>query len=183
MESILADYLRDVIAVFRKHKDWADGAMAQIDDAAYFRDLGERNHSVAVVVKHVAGNLRSRWRDFLTTDGEKPDRNRDGEFVLTPADTRPALTAAWEEGFAILFASLAALRPDDVGRTVTIRGEAHTVYQAVNRALAHVAYHVGQITYLCRLLKEGEWKWLTIAPGSSRSFNEQMQARHGPFPK
>src|SRR5262245_54344148 len=115
MESILADYLRDVIAVFRKHKDWADGAMAQIDDAAYFRDLGERNHSVAVVVKHTAGNLRSRWRDFLTTDGEKPDRNRDGEFVLTPADTRPALTAAWEEGFAILFASLAALRPDDVG--------------------------------------------------------------------
>src|SRR5262245_39513773 len=178
MADFLADYLRDVIGVYRTHKGYADGALRQLDDdAAYFRPLGERAHSVAVVVKHVAGNLRSRWRDFLTTDGEKPDRDRDSEFVITPQDTRASLTAAWEEAWAVLFRELAALAPADLARTVTIRGEPHTVYQAINRSLAHTAYHVGQITYLCRLLKQGDWQWLTIPPGASKQFNSKMQVK------
>src|SRR5262249_36746841 len=148
MADFLTDYLRDVAGEFRKHKNYADGALRQLDDdAAFFRPLGERSNSVAVIVKHIAGNLRSRWRDFLTTDGEKPDRDRDGEFVIAPQDTRLSLAEAWEEAWAILFRELAALTPADLARTVTIRGEPHAVFQAINRSLAHTAYHVGQITY------------------------------------
>jgi Protein of unknown function (DUF1572) len=178
MPDFPADFLADVVAVYRKHKEYADGALRQLDaDEAFFRPLGPRSPSVAVVVKHVAGNLRSRWRDFLTSDGEKPDRDRDGEFVITPQDTRPVLMAAWEEGWAALFTALAGLTPADLGRTITIRGEPHAVFQALNRSLAHTAYHVGQITYLCRTLKEGDWQWLTIAPGQSRQVNAKMRER------
>ena len=161
---MITEILADIIVVYRRHKELADGALIQIDDTALFHTFGERSHAIAVIVKHVAGNLRSRWTDFLATDGDKPDRNRDGEFLITPGDSRTALMASWERSWQILFDSLSALTPDDFGKTVHIRNEPHTVYQAIHRSLAHTAYHVGQLTYLCRLLAPGEWKWLTVAP-------------------
>jgi len=154
----------DVIAVYRNHQKLAEGALEQIDDTAFFHVFGDRSPPIAIVVKHVGGNLRSRWTDFLITDGEKPDRNRDGEFAVAESDTRESIMAIWSRGWAILYATLESLSPDDCQRTVTIRGESLTVPQAINRSLAHTAYHVGQLTYLCRLLATGEWKWLTMPP-------------------
>jgi uncharacterized damage-inducible protein DinB len=151
---------------FRRHKNLADSAIAILDDAAFFRRPGETVNSVALIVKHLAGNLRSRFTDFLTTDGDKPDRHRDGEFVLTDADTRANLLAAWERGWAALFATLDQLGPADLDKTVLIRGEPHTVTQALVRAATHAAYHVGQILYLARLLAPAA-PWRTIAPGRS----------------
>jgi len=164
----MTDYIPDVATVFGKHKELAEGALAQITDEAFFRTLGERSPAIAIIVKHVGGNLRSRWTDFLTTDGEKPDRNRDGEFEITPADSRASVMAGWDRGFATLFATLESLTPADLTKTITVRGEALTVIQATNRSLAHTAYHVGQLTYLCRLLAEGDWKWLTVPPAQKR---------------
>jgi hypothetical protein len=122
---------------------------------------------IALIVKHLAGNLTSRWTDFLSSDGEKPTRDRDGEFRLTEQDTRPRLLAAWGAGWKVLFDTIAGLKESDLGKTVLIRGEAHTAYQALLRALTHAAYHVGQITYLTRLLRP-DATWLTIPPGHSR---------------
>jgi hypothetical protein len=166
--------LTDSLKEFRKHKGYADKAMAQLGDADFFRQPADYCNSIAVVVKHLAGNLRSRWTDFLTTDGEKPDRDRDNEFVLAPAERRETLLAAWEEGWRALYESLESLTPDDLGRTVTIRGEPHTVTLALVRSLAHTAYHVGQIVYLARLFTPAGWQWLTIPPGQSRAFNARM---------
>lgn len=176
MDAFRTSYLQETIAVYQQHETWANKALSQLDsDTAFFQSLGPRSHSIAVTVKHVAGNLRSRWKHFLTEDGEKPDRQRDLEFVITPTDSRTKLMAAWEEAWKILYAELAALQPIDLDKTITIRGEALTVVRAIQRSLAHTAYHTGQILYLCRLLKEGEWKWLTIAPGTSQQFNAAMQ--------
>lgn len=178
MDSIRQLFIEETKAVYLQHKSWADQAMAQLeDDKHFFQPLGPRSHSVAITIKHVAGNLRSRWLHFLTEDGEKPDRNRDQEFVITSADTKASLLAAWEASWKILFDELQALQPADLDRTITIRSEKLSVIRAIQRSLAHTAYHVGQIMYLCRLLKEGEWTWLTIAPSSSAAFNDQMQAK------
>jgi uncharacterized damage-inducible protein DinB len=178
MDPIRQLFVDETIAVYRQHKTWADQAISQLDDdAAFFQPLGPRSHSVAITVKHVAGNLRSRWHHFLTEDGEKPDRNRDLEFTITPEDTRQSLLAAWEKAWQILFGELAALTPADLDRTITIRSEKLTVVRAIQRSLAHTAYHTGQILYLCRLLKEGDWKWLTIAPGASQQFNQKMMQK------
>lgn len=175
MDPFRATYLKETIAVYRQYENWANQAFAQLlSDAAFFQVLGPRSHSIAVTVKHVAGNLRSRWRNFLTEDGEKPDRNRDQEFIIAPTDTRISLMTAWQEAWKILYAELGAIQPADLDKTVTIRGEVHTVPLAIQRSLAHTAYHVGQILYLCRLLKEGDWKWITIAPGMSDAFNEKL---------
>lgn len=168
----MPDLIADVTHEFRKHKGYADKALAGMADDAFFHRPGELVNPVALVVKHLAGNLLSRWTDFLTTDGEKPTRDRDGEFALGPADTRPALTAAWERGWQALLGTLAGLTDADLGKTVLIRGERHTVQQAILRGLDHAAYHVGQILYLARLLNPGG-TWVTIPPGASRTHPSQ----------
>jgi hypothetical protein len=163
MEHFLADLRHD----FRRHKDLADRAMASLDDQDFFRRPAAHVNPVALIVKHLAGNLASRWGDFLTTDGEKASRDRDGEFVLTEQDTRANLLAAWERGWQALFDTLDGLRESDLGRSVTIRGESHRVPQALLRGLSHAAYHTGQVLYLARLWRPDS-PWLTVAPGQSR---------------
>jgi uncharacterized damage-inducible protein DinB len=173
-------YLDTIAFGFRKQKEWADKAHCQVQaDSDFFRKPGEFSNSIAAILKHVAGNLNSRWRDFLTSDGEKPDRDRDDEFVIGSQDTRDHLLAAWEKGWATLFDALAALTDDDCHKTIRIRGEEHTVFEALLRSLAHVAYHTGQITYLCRLVQSEGWEWITIAPGQSRQFDAAMRSANG----
>jgi hypothetical protein len=170
--------LADAIARFAELKRLADGAMAQVDDAAFFARLDPDANAIAHLVKHVAGNLRSRWRNFLVEDGEKPDRDRDSEFELDPvADTRAALVARWEEGWAILFAELGALGGDDLVRTVTIRHEPHTVVQCIQRQLTHYGYHVGQVVLLARHARGATWRTLSVPRRGSRQFNQAMKEK------
>jgi hypothetical protein len=164
MNSLLADLTHE----FRRHKALADRAMTQFNDEQFFHRPGEAVNPVALIVKHLAGNLVSRWSDFLNTDGEKPSRDRDGEFLLGEQDTRANLLAAWERGWQTLYDTLDGLQASDLEKTVTIRGEPHTVVQALLRSMSHVAYHTGQILYVVRLLRP-ESTWLTIAPGQSRN--------------
>jgi len=159
--------LADVITEFRRYQRLAEEGLAQLDEASFFARPGSQVNSVALIVKHVAGNLRSRWTDFLTSDGEKPDRNRDGEFQILEGDTRERLMAAWSEGWQRVLTTLESLSDADLDRTVTIRGEPHTVRQAALRSLNHTVYHVGQILYLVRLHRPDS-KWLTVPPGQSR---------------
>jgi uncharacterized damage-inducible protein DinB len=166
-------YVQLVVRELRRQKDLADRAMAQVDDDAFFATLAADDNSIAVIVKHVAGNMRSRWRDFLTTDGEKPDRDRDSEFDLTSADTRESLLRRWDAGWRLVFDAIGALSAGDLDRTVTIRGEQFTVLQAINRQLTHYSYHVGQVVLLARHQAGGEWKSLSIPRGQSAAFNEK----------
>jgi hypothetical protein len=154
-------YLEDSLAMFRQYKKLAEGAMAQVTDAELSAVLDSEMNSIALIVKHMAGNMRSRWTDFLTTDGEKPDRNRDSEFV-EPAATRAELMAVWEAGWDHVWRALGLLSEADLGRTVTIRGEAHSVMQAINRQIAHYAYHAGQIVMLAKHFRSEEWKTLSM---------------------
>lgn len=157
--------------------------MTQVGDDDFARTLDQENNSIAIVVKHISGNLRSRCTEFLTSDGEKPDRDRDSEFVLEPRDTRVRLMTEWVVAWDLLAATVEGLRPEDVQRTVYIRAEPHTVGQALNRNLSHLAYHVGQIVMLARHWVGTDWQTLTIARGQSRAFNqakqEQGPAHHG----
>ena len=155
-------YLDDVRDQFRKLKTLAEGALAQASDEDLHVKLDEEANSIAIVMRHMAGNLRSRFTDFLTTDGEKPDRNRDGEFELEQPLTRSQVMADWESGWARLFATLDTLTADDLLRDVYIRGERHSVIQAIDRQMTHHAYHVGQIVILVKHLRSSEWKTLTI---------------------
>jgi uncharacterized protein DUF1572 len=165
-------YVEDSLTLFRQSKSIADGAMAQLtDDQLYIALDGEMN-SIAVIVKHMAGNMRSRWTDFLTTDGEKPDRNRDTEFLDPPAG-RSALMGLWEDGWSRLFQALESLTDADLTRTITIRGEAHSVMQAINRQMAHYSLHCGQIIFLAKHLRGAGWKTLSIPLGASAQFNEK----------
>jgi uncharacterized damage-inducible protein DinB len=164
----MGTFLADIRHEFQRHKSLAEGAMSQVDDEAFFRRAGEAVNSIAIIVKHLGENLLSRWTDFLTTDGEKTTRNRDGEFVIQPQDSRADLMQEWEAGWAALFQTLDKLQTSDLNKKVAIRGEPHTVEQALMRGLTHVAYHTGQITYLSRLWNPSG-KWLTIAPGQSSS--------------
>jgi hypothetical protein len=154
-------HLKDSIALFRYYKNLAERAMAQAQSEHLFAALDPEMNSVAIIVKHMVGNMRSRWTDFLTTDGEKPDRNRDSEFV-EPAATREALLAQWEDGWRVVFGALESLTENDLGRTVTIRGESHSVTQAINRQIAHYAYHCGQIVLLVKHFEHANWRSLTI---------------------
>ena len=172
--AVESHYLADAVRQLEKYKGLADGAVAQIADDDLFRAPDAESNSIAIVMKHVAGNMRSRWRDFLTSDGEKPDRHRDSEFELEPADTKTAILARWEEGWRLLFGTLGALAPADLLRTVTIRGEAHTVLQAINRQLTHYAYHVGQIVFLARHFAGPRWKSLSIPRRRSKDFEVSM---------
>src|ERR1700678_3082789 len=169
-DAAAAHYLDEAHRQMRGHKRLAEGAMAQLKDQELFVTLDPESNSVAVIVKHMAGNMRSRFTDFLTTDGEKADRHRDREFELGPATTRADLTKWWEEGWARVFEAIESLKPEDVMRAVTIRGESHTVLQAVNRQVAHYAYHTGQIVLLAKHIRSGKWKTLSIPRGKSEEF-------------
>lgn len=160
--------IADAAHEFRRHKQYADRALAGLSDDQFRHRLGEAVNPVALIVKHLAGNLLSRWTDFLTTDGDKPTRDRDGEFVLSPADTRESLLAAWEAGWSALFTALSEITDADLDKLVAIRGEPHRVQQAVLRGLDHAAYHVGQIMYLARLLNPTA-EYVTIPPGGSQT--------------
>jgi len=163
-------YLDDALAELRKYKKFGDKAVAQVTDDDFFRQLDPESNSIALVMKHISGNLRSRWTDFLTTDGEKPDRNRDTEFEKAESDTRESIVARWEAGWRTLFEALEPLGSDDLQRTVSIRGESHTVVQAINRQLTHYASHIGQIVFLAKHFAGDRWRTLSIPRGKSRDF-------------
>jgi hypothetical protein len=174
MIDIGAAYLIDVADQFRKQKQLAERALAQLPDEDLFARASEEENSAAILVKHIAGNLRSRWTDFLTTDGEKPDRNRDGEFETGAPDTRESLMRAWDAGWRLLFEQLGALAPEDLLRVVTVRGEPHTVIQAINRQLTHQTTHVGQIVLIAKARRGAAWQTLSIPRGESAAFNAAM---------
>ena len=170
MNDAAAHYLEEARRQLRGHKRMGEGAMSQLKDEQLFIALDPEANSVAVIVKHLAGNMHSRFTDFLTTDGEKPDRFRDREFEVASATTRAEVMKWWEEGWACVFAAIDPLQPADVMRTVTIRGEPHTVLQAVNRQIAHYAQHIGQIVFLAKHLRSNEWKTLSIPRGKSEQY-------------
>lgn len=172
-------YLEDVADQFRSYKRLADRALAQVRDEDLFVTLDPESNSLAVLIQHMAGNLISRWTDFLTTDGEKPDRDRDSEFEMQDGQTRDALLARWEEGWRRLFAALAGLTEEDLTRTVTIRAEPHTVIRAIDRQLAHQVYHTGQIVFLAKHLASDHWKNLSVPRGGTRELNAEMLRRAG----
>jgi len=179
MTELAAHYLDEIRRQMKAYKRLADGALAQVTEEEFFRELDPESNSLAVLVKHMAGNLRSRFTDFLTSDGEKPDRNRDQEFEVAVGTTRKEALGAWEDGWKVLFDTLAALKPDDVMRKVTIRGEPHTVLQALNRSLAHMAQHTGQIVFLAKHFKSTQWKTLSVPRGESKEFEARMREKHG----
>lgn len=168
-----ASYVADSIALFRYYKRLGEGAIAQVTDEALTRTLDAESNSVAVIVKHLSGNMRSRWTEFLTTDGEKPDRNRDTEFEAPPA-TREEILRAWESGWDCVFRALEGLTDADLARKVTIRTEPHSVMQAINRQMAHYSYHVGQIVFLCKHFQSADWKSLTVPRRGSAEFNRKV---------
>ncbi|HEX8816464.1 MAG TPA: DUF1572 family protein [Terriglobales bacterium] len=170
-------YLDEASRQFRGYKRMGEGAVEQLKDEELFVTLDPESNSVAILMKHIAGNLRSRFTDFLTTDGEKPNRQRDTEFEITPATTRAELMRWWDESWEILFSTIKSLTPDDLERTVTIRAEPHTVLQALNRSLAHHASHVGQIVFLAKHLRSSDWKTLSVPRGKSKEFDSQMRAK------
>jgi Protein of unknown function (DUF1572) len=172
---LAAHVLADSLKLAHRYKELAERALAQMEDAELFTPLDDENNTAAVVVKHLGGNLRSRWRDFLTSDGEKPDRDRDGEFEVAEGASRAELMALWEEGWGHLVGTLAALRPEDLGKSVTIRGEPHTVVEAIHRQLAHTAYHVGQIVVFARHFRGADWQTLSIPRGRSADFNAEIR--------
>jgi hypothetical protein len=166
-------YIKDSLDLLRYYKKLAEGAMAQVTDEQLLEELTHEANSIAVIVKHMAGNMRSRWTDFLTSDGEKPSRDRDAEFADPPAN-RESLLAMWEEGWRCCFQALESLSEADLQRTVTIRGEAHSVMQAINRQVAHYPYHCGQIVMLAKSFKKEEWKCLSVPRGKSADFNRRV---------
>jgi uncharacterized damage-inducible protein DinB len=168
-------YLNDSIEVFRYYKKLAERAMQQCPDDALFESLDVESNSIAIIVKHMAGNMRSRWTDFLTTDGEKPDRNRDTEFEDAPK-TRVELMKLWERGWKHIFDALEPLGDDDLVRKITIRTEPHSVTQAINRQVAHYSYHVGQIVYIAKHLAGSKWQTLTVPKKKSAEFNARVAA-------
>lgn len=172
MTDLAAHYLDEIRRQFRGHKRMGEGAMSQLRDDDFFVQLDPEANSVAILVKHLAGNMRSRFTNFLTSDGEKPDRFRDREFELTPATTRADVMRWWEEGWACVFAAIESLKPEDVMRAVTIRNEPHTVLQAINRQIAHYAQHIGQIVFLAKHLRSSEWKTLSIPRGKSEEYKD-----------
>jgi Protein of unknown function (DUF1572) len=165
-------YLDEARRQLRGHKRMGEGAMSQLRDDDFLVTLDPEANSVATLVKHLAGNMRSRFTDFLTSDGEKPDRFRDSEFELSSSTTRADVMQWWEEGWARVFAAIDPLKPEDVMRVVTIRGEPHTVLQAINRQIAHYAQHIGQIVFLAKDLRSNEWKTLTIPRGKSEEYKK-----------
>ncbi len=168
-------YLKDSLAVLRYYKKLGETAMAQCPDSGLVAELDGQSNSIAVIVKHLHGNMLSRWTDFLTTDGEKPTRDRDGEFA-TPPQTRVEILSSWETGWKCFLGALEGLNDGDITKTVRIRGEQHSVMQAINRQVAHYSYHIGQIAYLARHFAGQNWKSLTIPKNKSKDFNADVAA-------
>jgi hypothetical protein len=168
-------HVEDALSIFRQYKLLGERAILQVSDDQLFASLDEESNSIAIIVKHITGNMRSRWTDFLTTDGEKPSRNRDGEFVDPPA-TREALMRDWEDGWACVFRAIEPLTEADLTSTVTIRGEAHSVMQAINRQLSHYPMHVGQIILLAKHYAGEQWETLSVARNKSAEFNRKVTA-------
>ncbi len=175
MPDIGALYLDETFRSLRGHKRLADGAIAQLSDEQFFATPDAESNSIAIIVKHMAGNMRSRFTDFLNADGEKPDRNRDQEF-LDAGTSRAELLRVWEQHWQLVFETLNSLSPEDLSRTVTVRGEPHSVLQAINRQVAHYAYHVGQIVYLAKHWKGADWRTLSVPKGKSEQFNAKKIA-------
>jgi hypothetical protein len=169
-------YLRDSVGLFRYYKKLTERAMEQVTDEQLFAVLDGEMNSIAIIVKHLAGNMRSRWIDFLISDGEKADRKRDTEFE-NPPSTKAALMQLWEDGWNCVFAALDPLSDADVDRTIMIRGEPHSVMQAINRQIAHYAYHCGQIVFLAKHLQATQWKSLTVPRGKSEEFNQRVATK------
>ena len=165
------DYLREVDREFRRYRALAEKALDQVPGERWLAEPAPGSNSLAVVIKHVAGNLRSRWTDFLTTDGEKPDRDRDGEFEIRAGEGPGSLRAAWDAGWETVFASLDSLGEADLSKRVRIRGEEMSAFQAIQRSLAHSALHVGQIVYVAKMLAGDRWTTLSIPRGGSKAFN------------
>ena len=161
-------FLREAVAEMGRYKALTEKALGQVTDADFFRQVDPESNSIAVILKHLAGNMRSRWSDFLTTDGEKPDRDRDGEFVMEGPDERAAILQRWEEGWHLALSQCASLGREDETRVIYIRGEAHTVVRALERQLAHLAYHVGQIVFLAKHHAGTGWQTLTIPRNRAR---------------
>lgn len=177
---IATHYLEEARRQLRGHKHMGEGAMAQLRDEDFFITLDPEANSIAILVKHLAGNMRSRFTDFLTSDGEKPDRFRDREFEINSVTTRAEVMTWWEEGWECVFSAIDSLKPEDVMRVVTIRGEPHTVLQAINRQIAHYAQHIGQIVFLAKHFRSTEWKTLTIPRGKSEEFKTVVPKTHKP---
>ena len=173
-------FIDDCLLQLRKLKSQADKALAQIDDGQLFVALDPEANSIAMLMKHMAGNMRSRWTDFLTTDGEKPDRERDQEFIVDADETRATILSRWEDGWNCVFAAISSLAPADLGRTVRIRGESHTVVEAINRQMTHYAAHVGQIVLLAKHYAGPKWQTLSIPRGKSKEFDVARSGR--PYP-
>lgn len=170
MTDLATHYLDEIRRQLRGHKRMGDNAMAQLEEKDFFVALDPESNSVAALVKHIAGNARSRFTDFLTSDGEKPDRFRDQEFEISANTSREEVMRWWEQGWQHVFSALDSLRPEDIQRTVTIRQEPHTVMQALNRALAHYAQHIGQIVFLVKHLRSAQWKTLSVPRGKSEDY-------------
>lgn len=177
-EDVGAAYLADLLRNFRSYKKLAEEALAQTSDEDIFRLLDNHANSIAILIKHMAGNMGSRWTDFLTTDGEKPDRHRDREFEIDPGTTRANVMKWWEDGWRCVFEAITPLRPEDLSRTVFIAGREHTVLQAISRQLLHYAGHVNQIVLLAKHFRGREWKSLSIPKGQSETFARQFELKH-----
>ena len=176
-QALGAHFLEDALKSFRDYKKLAEGALEQLDDAEFFRAIDDESNTIAVNMKHMAGNMLSRWTDFLTSDGEKANRERDMEFVMLPETTRADMLAYWERGWRCLFAAVEPLTADDLMRIVKIRGQDHTVVQAINRQIAHYAYHVGQIVYLAKHFKSSNWQTLSVPKNRSAEFNKYLEEK------
>lgn len=168
-------YIEDARSIFRYYKKLADAAIGQVSDADLSRTLDREMNSIAIIAKHMAGNMLSRWTEFLTTDGEKPTRNRDTEFE-DPPSTRADLLTLWERGWSCLFQAIDPLTEADLTRTVTVRGESHSVMQAINRQVAHLSYHCGQIVLLAKHFQSANWKTLSVPRGQSEEFNRRVRS-------
>jgi hypothetical protein len=168
-------YLEDALSLFRYYKKLAEGAMAQVIDEQLTLALDPEMNSIAIIAKHMTGNMRARWTGFPSVDGESATRDRDSEFV-DPPESRAELMATWDEGWRCVFSALEPLSDADLGRRLTIRGEAHSVMQAINRQLAHYAYHTGQIVFLAKQFQHDQWKSLSVPRGQSKEFNARVSA-------
>ena len=175
-EKILQNFLDETIESFRSYKKLAEKSFAQVSDEEFFKVIDAEANSMAAITKHIGGNLRSRWTNFLTSDGEKPDRNRDSEFVADD-DTRESLMQFWEDGWNTLFETLQSLTVEDLGKIVQIRGEDFTVVKAINRAAMHTASHIGQITFLAKHFRSSEWKTLSVPKNKSAEFNDWLKKK------
>jgi Protein of unknown function (DUF1572) len=177
---VAVQYLEEARRQMRGYKRLAEGAMEQLEDGDFFVIIDPEANSIAILVKHLAGNMRSRFTDFLTSDGEKPNRFRDQEFELAGVTTKAEVMRWWEEGWACVFAAIEGLKPEDVLRTVTIRGEPHTVLQAMNRQIAHYSYHTGQIVFLAKHMRSSAWKSLSIPRKKSEEYKTVAPKIHKP---